>query len=357
MRIIVHAGMNKTGSSAVQEFLRSVRGEMPGHGYLYPGENDPSHWKLAVALTGEQSGRAGKAGGYLDRRAQKHQVDRGDVKEMVAAAIKSAGDDDTVILSHENFSTPPRAAALNRFLKDVAPGAEIHAIAYVRHPASAYPSVVQQVIKGRFPVIPPSRWTWSHPKRAAGLRAAFGAGTVIRIHDRTVLRDGDVVEDFRSLVADLTGRPMPAAPKALSTNASISAAGCALLYRFWKAHPESGGEQGRLRRELERFSAGRRDPRLRLPEGWDKAIAAQNHRGWNEAVELLSHDEAVKQGLRIAEPVGEIPRVGLPKVEAWLGTYLDRDVLPEFAAHLEARGERAALSAETLAWVQQQVRA
>lgn len=354
MRIIVHAGMNKTGSSAVQEYLGLVRRDMPATGYIYPGEDEPSHWKLAVALTGERSLKKDeKPRGYLDRRAQKHKVEPGAEKATVAAAITGAGPDDAVILSHENFSTPPRAAALMHFLREVAPHAEVHAIAYIRHPVSAYPSVVQQVIKGRMAVVPPSKWVWSHPKRAAGLHSAFGANTLIRVHDRALLRDGDVVEDFRALTEDLTGRPLPPAPKALSTNTSISGAGCTLLYQFWQAHPAAGGEQSRLRKELERFSAGRRDPKLRLPDGWERTIAAKNHALWNEAVAAVAMEDDVRRRL-LLQHSGDVPaaRVGNRDVEAWLASYLNADFIAGFLDHLRSRGERKPLREETRQWIE-----
>lgn len=351
MRIIVHAGANKAGSTAVQEYLHLVRDEMQTGGILYPALDDTSHWKLSVALMPRQDGvPVGET--YLQRRALKHNVRPGHIRRRVARAIAAASPDSTVILSDESFSAPVAAAALARFLAEIAPKAERLAIAYIRPPHSAYPSEVQQLIKGRRRIVPPSRWVWSHPARAKGLRRAFD-GAVFRAYDRGLLADGDVVEDFRRLIGGVIGRDLPAAPRAFHSNASLSAPVAALLHGLGEAFPDADGAYGRMRRALERFSRERSDPKLQLPAEWHATIAERNHVPWNAAVDLFPYDRGVRDKLRLAAPEGEVKQVGDAEVRRWLASYLDGAFLHDFVAFLEAGGGHA-IGSKALAWLERQ---
>lgn len=352
MRIILHAGANKAGSTAVQEYLHLVRDEMQERGFVYPTLGDKDHWRLAAALMRWVEGApAGK--GHLQRRALRHGIDRDEVKRATAEAIATAPADCTIILSHENFSAPAAVTSITRFLDEVAPGSERLAIAYIRPPHSAYPSVVQQWIKGARPVESPSEWVWSHPARAAAVRRAFGAGATIRAYDRALLADGDVVEDFRQLVRQLVGRELPEAPREVSANTSMSGAACALLYRSADALPNGLAAHSRLRTALEHFSRDRQDPTLQLPAEWRPAIAKRNYAGWNEAVELLAYDPAAKARLRLAPPEGEVESIDRQKLQEWLNAYLDEAYIREFAAYVRAFHEKG-ISKDVLAWLDQQ---
>jgi hypothetical protein len=348
MRIIVHAGMPKTGTSAVQEYLHSVREPMLAQGIVYPDMQHPSHWRLAVALAAdtllETEENAGKdSRGYLTRRAANNDMDVEATLADTTRIIRETPADGTIILSHENFSAPQRAAQLVAFLREVAPAAEVEAIVYVRNPVALYPSGIQQAMKGKLGFTPPTRWTSSHHGRADGVCAAFGeAHTEVRAHDRAILVGGDIIEDFRDYAAGRIGVALPPAPKALSTNESMSAPVCALLLRW---HQGPGGENmkafSEMRRALMRFSRERRDPKLKLPAGWDAVIAQGNAADWNRTVVRMSYDEATKARLQLARPEDEVATLRVRDVRAWIGSGLDRAFITDFQAYLaEARDFR-----------------
>lgn len=357
MRIILHVGANKSGSSAVQEYLHRVKDEMPDCGFLYPDLGDRNHWKLAAALAPPKADGAGAhAIGSLQRRAAQLNLDPAAIKQAITEAIGAAPPDGTVVLSHENFSVPQRARAVAQFLAEIAPAAEQFAVGYIRSPITAYPSDVQELIKGRRPIVPPSDWLWKHPQRAAGLRRVFGGGAVVRAYDRDLLCAGDIVEDFRQVVAKIVGRNLPEAPVAFSTNTSLPGAACALLRRFGETSAGAlGPEHGRLRVAAEQFAATRDDPKLRVPTDWLAIIAQKNSRDWNEAVEALPHDEPAKARLRLRRSDREVASAGDLEVRAWLDSYLGRDFIAQFVAFLEA-DTRLLVAAETTAWLRGQLK-
>lgn len=362
MRIIVHAGLNKTGSSAIQAYLSKVRGALQDDGVIYPDLGAPCHWKLAAAL--KLAGGSAKTDGYLVRRAKKLareadplSLEQEDPRETVAAAIRAAAPSETLILSQESFSTRGQAEKLASYLGSVAGGASVSVIGYARAPTSLYMSDFPHSLKGlgSFPAV--QDWKSSHPARAAALRSVFGDAVTIHVHDRGVLARGDVVEDFRDLVEQVIGRPLPAAPHVLTNNESFSAPACALLFR----HKRNAAETSRLRHAtlrgaLLRFSVGRNDPKIQLPKAWAAGIVQRNAAPWNETVAIMPYDDATKATLRLDPPREEPARVGEQEFAAWLDSYFDRQFTAEFRDDLEkmeipnARAER-----EIHAWLTQQI--
>ena len=80
MRVVIHAGIHRTGTTSLQRFLAANRAGLAAQGFGYPGD-EVHHQSLAWALKRGQAGTA-------------------EALALVAAADPA----DTVILSGEDFS-------------------------------------------------------------------------------------------------------------------------------------------------------------------------------------------------------------------------------------------------------------
>lgn len=355
MQIIVHAGLPKTGSSAIQAYLADVRTALGDLDFFYPDLGTVSHWNFAAAL--KSSTRPGGARGYLARRANKKSLAPKEAHEAVAAVIRSASPAATVILSHENFSADGQGEQLKQFLNSVAPDARVFVIGYARAPVQLYMSGLQHSLKRLkgFPL--PREWESSHPSRVAALRSVFGNATTIAVHDRAVLAHGDVVEDFRCHVERISGRALPPAPKSVTSNSSFSAPVCALLYR----HQQSSSKSDRarhveLRVNLAQFSIGRENKKISLPEAWSAVVAKRNRKAWNDTVREMAYDEQTKTRLYLKSPRQKALRVRQQEFSAWLDSYFDPEFTIEFAEYLaKETGSDNPANRELRSWLKQQI--
>jgi hypothetical protein len=355
-RILVHMGLHKTGSTAIQEYLHSARGSMAEVGFVYPDLGSANHFKLAVAVAGD--GEAGRASliGYMARHAEASAGEAQAVRQRIADHVARLGDD-WLILSHENFAQPARLRQLVAFLKEIAPEAEVHALAYVRSPPSLYPSVVQQVLKVRRIARLPAGWKSNHEERAALIRATFGERATIRVFDRNVLAEGDVIADIRATVHRITGRWLPPSRRAYATHSAMAAPICALLFRYNKACPEGEiASFAGLRDALIRFASGRGEPKLVLPADWRALIAARHQQQWNTLIEDLDYDPAALKEIRLSPESPGAPKGRSRTLEQWLGGYEDPAFNRAFLEWLGTDPKHAAMiDADARAWMEARV--
>jgi len=137
MHVIVHAGMEKTGSSALQEYLYRYRDELRDVGVIYPDLGHRSHWHFAAAIGGQRNGSH-----YIQRRMQRRNLaDTEDaVLHTVRSAIIDAKENELVILSHESLGKPLQSAGLRKFLASCGVQCEQFSIlAYIRNPIEHFP--------------------------------------------------------------------------------------------------------------------------------------------------------------------------------------------------------------------------
>lgn len=225
MRIVIHAGMHKTGSSAIQyHFFRNA---YPGLRYVR-WEN-PNHSDLFVLLF-EDPDRLASHYGFKPRGpafcAQLPQMRR----QWLASLTEDldAGRAETVVLSGEEISGPAFGDAVARMAEFLRRWTDdITVVAYVRSPLSYAASAFQQRLKGGTLAAFNLDGLWPHYRaRFARLDDCFGQDRVLLSpYDRRTLFGGDVTRDF---AARLGIDPADVAPA--EVNATLSAEATALLF-------------------------------------------------------------------------------------------------------------------------------
>lgn len=129
--IVLHIGVHKTGSTALQAALQASRSELAGHGILYPGRG-AAHHDAAQALTGRTFGFSESGSKPAPRSWPR----------LVKAANKHKG---RVIISSEFFGRM-RKPAVQRAAAAFQPG-RLHVFLAVRPLADLLPSSWQQYLK------------------------------------------------------------------------------------------------------------------------------------------------------------------------------------------------------------------
>ncbi|WP_096788025.1 hypothetical protein [Rhodobacter sp. CZR27] len=226
MRMILHVGMPKTGSSSIQ---RHLHGTDLGHGVSLARWSEPNHSTLVWLLFQDEE-RLGDYHGF-SARGPAFMAKLPAMKQRWLASLEedcAASRNGTLILSGEGMATHACDSALHRlraFLRDRA--REVRVIGYVRSPRSFAASHFQQLLKGgRISTLDVASLWPGYRERFARLDELFGRENVtLRPYDRDRLRDGDVVADFLHL-AGLA----PPAGKSPEANTSLSAEATALLY-------------------------------------------------------------------------------------------------------------------------------
>jgi hypothetical protein len=232
VKLILHIGMPKCGTTALQRTLRSNAAVLKENGILYPvlETRKPDHNILTVGLYSL---------GKLSRNlAQKFRHDPGaalGVFERRVGRLRAQLEDgpyDYLIISAEGLFRPPseeRVQAFEAILRSMA--SEIHLVAYVRHPAGFYLSMAQQILKASSRIPAPK----GRPVRPAIEAFAPIADTVtVAPYDRAAMVAGDVTHDFVHRVlpdkVDMLSEITP-----ISANETMSAEAMDVLQRYREA--------------------------------------------------------------------------------------------------------------------------
>lgn len=190
MRIILHIGTGKTGTSSIQESLFRAREKLLENGILYPdipGFTNQNFLAMAAAQGVPREYQA-ELGYDLETLIQESKK----CWDMVKSDAEKA-DAKTVILSGEYFFSHGNPTFWKNLISTkFGPNSEIEVICYVRAVEPYYISAIQQHIKGghniEYPYTMPlfdrlEKWNQS--------------GTLtVREFSREKLIDGDVVSDF-----------------------------------------------------------------------------------------------------------------------------------------------------------------
>ena len=350
MQIIIHAGMQKTGSTAIQNYLDVQRDALSGMGVTDPYFRHRSHHFIAKALANDP--------------ARFHRLAALNAEEdSLANATASLADlggilrdpaTRRLILSHEGFSVPAIARSLAGYLAEEAgPHADLTVVAYIRNPIDHYPSAVQNALRSaNVRIAPPSRWRSTHPARAKELTTAFEDRVTLRLFSRATLKDGDVVADFGDVLAHrFAVTPPPPSPSA--NNSSLSGAACCLLYM---ANALAGQLPQRRHFELLRSHVASADrdgdrPRLAIPAEWRDELAAQNSAAWNQIAAQLDLPEDQRASATIQSPAHVVTPSTNRDLHDWLLTYFDPDFTEAVATRVAASGRPAA--AAVAAWLRE----
>jgi hypothetical protein len=231
MKVVVHLGLNKTGTTALQTALHGARDVLIGRGALYPdGGPFKENHKLLNALF--------KPAERVDRSVRNEFADADKMTraaEAMWAGIRKDVDakrPNLLILSSEYFFQHPELADFERLRARLAEVADkIEPVLYVREFASHYGSAAQQDVKNARPLGPllGSQLSSTLP----GLEQALGARVAIRPADRAQLDDGDTTSDFLARFVTPAIGPVDI-PRGARLNESVSAETMAILDRFRK---------------------------------------------------------------------------------------------------------------------------
>lgn len=192
-KLILHIGMHKTGSSAIQSALAAASGS----GFIYPQlagpPFKPHHTDALIELFSSARERLGEKKKYLGKTMSGTEED----KDRIERAAADAGDG-PVILSSEGaytFLSIDDISDLRRFAEKLFDS--INIVAYVREPFSYISSNFQNKIKSsRLSSFNPK---FPHYRCFEKFDEVFGRKNVhLWEYDRDSFPDGSVVEDFCS---------------------------------------------------------------------------------------------------------------------------------------------------------------
>jgi hypothetical protein len=255
-KLILHAGMQKTGSSAIQSSLAAAS----GHGFVYPILGDgrfkpPKHTEALIQLFSSNSAEIAEQ----FERAGKPMVASND-EERIRKAAADAGDG-TVILSSEGATSylgRQDLESLRRFAEELFD--DLQVVAYIREPFESVSANFQTRIKGRRLAEFTPRYKPLRP-RFEMWDEIFGRDRVhLWKYDRASFPNGDVVEDFCARLG---------LPKLTSadSNVTLSRPAVSALYRLNRAvhkDPEALPLHQEVRKAIIRDFPHRNWPKFRL---------------------------------------------------------------------------------------------
>jgi hypothetical protein len=208
MRVYLHIGVEKTGTSSIQRFFRINRDALKREGVLFPGSpGAENHMALAAAAQNDRKRDDLRIIHGLDSTAKIREFRR-TVAERLMAESRDSGCQ-TVVFSGEHCSsrltTPAEVDLLARMLRPLA--SDITIVVYLRRQdeflCSTYSTDVKSGFSGRMEVPSPEQREerYNYQSLLQRWSSVFGKRNIVcRLFDRTLLKDGDVVADFLQLL-------------------------------------------------------------------------------------------------------------------------------------------------------------
>lgn len=306
MKTILHIGMPKTGTTALQDCLRASRDALADRGVLYP-QNPPgcrfnNHRMLVFGFLPFDA---------LPRHILSHP---GYTRENYLAkyaefldglyAQAEASRPGTMILSSETlFRTLDRHRAA-RLREGLAPlGGDVSVVAYLRRPSEQYLSNLQQRLRQSADLRllkPPILF-----RHLQSYARAFGRDALhARVYSRDMLRNGDIVDDFLATCLPAAAIDTTRLTRKAGVNSSVSAEAMDLLRRYRLAfHP--GADDVATRDSTRLVQALRRA---------GQAIGAPKPRLRPEVADFL--DYSFSDPLRLRDAFGIVfPRLDYARLE------------------------------------------
>lgn len=324
MRTILHIGMSKTGTTALQETFARSREVLAAHGVLYPrnppGGQQRNHQVIACGLARFERLPREFHSRYPDAASARAAFD--DFAATLRARFAEARPE-VLLLSGESMFRVFGPAAARRLVGLSAdpddgpgghPGGEVRIAAYVRRPSEHFLSHIQQAMR------------FSHRPRPARSREIlpvldsyarfFGAEAIdARPFQREIMADGDVVSDFcaRHLADRGVTRADLAVPKFVNESLSAEASDVSRRYRaeFHPGKDRFSPDSRVLLAELARIDSrlGATRPRLRpgLGEALDYASAEPLALRERYGIEFAGLDYGrLERGELTAPPAGRL---------------------------------------------------
>lgn len=268
MQVILHLGMPKTGTTALQDALIELNPALRERGILYPllRTRLPNHNFLSL-LTGNERKMNGlfrdfirKDPDYLTQTIPKAWKD-------LESQIKEAQPRKLILSAEMLFAALPfeKENPLKEKLQELS--TDIRLIAYFRRPSRQYLSAVQQRLKNAYTISPPSPM---NVRRHVELwEKSMNCSLTALCYDRDALIGGDITTDFLTRFTSEDERAGLQIPS-IRSNETISAEAMEILQEYRHSiYPESDEDRfddsNALRRaliDLDENDPGTPKPRL-----------------------------------------------------------------------------------------------
>ncbi len=346
--LILHVGGNKTGTTALQSAFSLHREKLLEFGVLYPDlkvidEATRSHWPLASAMMNNpQEYYLLKDRGYKDEEARQFALN---VLARLESQIISA-DCEVVVLSSEALSMlnvdeleKLRDYFSNRFKK-------ITVVYFGREPVGGAISFYQQALVGGVNILfkhLANSTNFQFGAIAQKLLHVFGERLQLRVFDKALLLDGDIIIDFLIKYLRIEHGDAKLIQQSSDVNVSLSAPSAALLYYLNKVMPRRDNGVGNQlffesRRFVKTYDAERRPAKLTFPDArWNAYIRSMMHDDWSLFLHGANlNDEARSFSDLVSREQVLFPDLQSPTkrdIEIWMRkvniTTLDRKSLPD----------------------------
>jgi hypothetical protein len=274
--LLIHIGQGKTGSTSIQNFLRTNPEMLRDAGVLFPETGKhTNHQDIFSYLTDDVKQHDPRLSGA---RADNRKRALGEAFWQNARDTIDKTNPRLVILSCENQFRPFPAAALQRLTEELRPiFSHIDVCAYLRDPASHFLSSAQQDLKKRPDFTIPSRSYFRDTLEPWRLHGP-GPLTCVRFA-RSELAGQDVVTDFCQRFAGID--PAGAKHSATEDNTSLSPEAMEIMQRYLRGeidaptryHAKRTQRMKALVQEADGNCPGFSRPRLR--DGLKEAIEAR----------------------------------------------------------------------------------
>jgi hypothetical protein len=238
MKLILHIGMPKAGSSALQNSLLAAGTELRRHGILYPaGGKLPKNHNMLVCgfLEAQKLPRIFRQIYTGDRSRMKR--DFADFMQKLENAVQTSRPNMLVLSSEMLWSKslgPKRAQTLKTVLAPLSE--DMRVVAYVRSPAQFYLSLVQQVLKASSRISPPRPMAY---RRILDSYTRLTEDIHVIAYERSELYGADITRDFLHRFAP---DAVLAPDTTRQANQTLSAEGMDILHRYrQRNHADSDG--------------------------------------------------------------------------------------------------------------------
>lgn len=341
MHAIVHVGMSKAGSTAIQMGLGANRENLRAQGVLV----GPLDRQLSGAIIDGwdpvlQNPKLRLRFGTLEGLRSKSEEHWAAFAERLTEVRP-----DVVLMSSEHLLRISEEARIQgALISRLRPlFARISVVCYVRDPLDRYVSGLNQKIRAgtRFDSLPLPGDN-KRPRVATALRAyraLLGADDVaVRNFARSNLQDGDVVADFFARAARLAGRPIPLEAAPEPANESLCGAAAAWMMTLNETYDRQGAiaPEAHARRQalIGRLRTGEGMaalPRLKLTDpaliAPIREVTRQENQWLNETV--LQGQVPLETAGAGAEPLP--PEALRARLRDWLLGYLTPEAVPVVA--------------------------
>lgn len=333
MKLIIHIGSPKAGSSAIQDGLEQRASTLEKQGiacYYRPRalstlyENLPPHHFLLQ--------------GWFETASQARAWSRHNW-EQFESKVKSDRPRITLLSSEQFLNMPDLGFFLERLAKTFS---EIHAVAYVRDPVSMFQSNLDQRIRAGARLRDLfSPWELANPMWIASsldryLSILGHDHFHVRCFDKSNLKDGDVIADYFGLVSRIVAEEIAPPEQSFHVNESLAGAATAwlLIVNETMANAEKQLDAKVLKKRRDELLQVIREtkelqalPRLRLDEPLVEAFlrhqTAEGCKHINRT--FLKGQTQLGVGDRLANP--PTPEELRRRTRRWIMSYLTPDLL------------------------------